>query len=525
MAYLNKEKKDAVEKDLIKRWDWITSRVNTYEEKLNTSMVLENSYDMMIQNGQLSEGWLESNVLNEGAINEAPTRSGFPDGSSGGLGTNLIPKVMFPMIRRVFPNLIANQLVSVQPISGPSGTIYYIIYTFSDSKGNVKSGDEYSALPQQELPGYAVYYTSEKIGPFEATVADEGNDTVVDTDGQITNFLGTDPDEFFVKRVEVYKKKTANLNRFSTGSSSIFTTADGGVDVGTSDPTWDGENVFYRADNGEIHLRDAANDDAPWQAGDELVVYLVYDQEGSKHIPEMEFSIGSQTVETTERKLKVRWTKESEQDMRSFHKIDVESELVKTASMEMNYEIDREIIKFIGDSVIGELSFLHDWTADAPSTGNNASGNFLDRHRALAQKMYQASAKIAQYNRQGPASWAVVSPQVGALLSMLPDFKGEIAGGTFNVFEAGKLGSGLKVYVDPNRHGANANEILLGYKSTSSTYGAGVVYAPYANWMSNTVTHPDNFDSIRGFFSRYALKLVERGQFFYGKVDVLNFGV
>ena len=61
---------------------------------------------------------------------------------------------------------------------------------------------------------------------------------------------------------------------------------------------------------------------------------------------------------------------------------------------------------------------------------------------------------------------------------MLPDFKGEIAGGTFNVFEAGKLGSGLKIFVDPNRHGATANEILLGYKSNSTTYGAGVVYSP-----------------------------------------------
>jgi len=108
---------------------------------------------------------------------------------------------------------------------------------------------------------------------------------------------------------------------------------------------------------------------------------------------------------------------------------------------------------------------------------------------------------------------------------MLPDFKGEIAGGTFNVFEAGKLGSGLKVYVDPNRHGASANEVLLGYKSNTSTYGAGVVYAPYANWMSNTVTHPDNFDSIRGFFSRYAIKLVERGQYFYGRVNLLNYGI
>lgn len=515
MAYLNKEKRVAMEKNLINRWDWITSDIEDYETKLNTSIVMENSYDQMIQNNQLNEGWLEANILNEGeeVLNEAPT-------VSTAVGSNLIPKVMFPMIRRVFPNLIANQLVSVQPISGPTGVIYYIVYTFSDSKGNITAGDEYSALPQQELPGYATFYSSEKIGPFEATILASGSDTTIAAGTDITSFLGTTAADFSIKRIEVYNKTTPNLNQFTTNQLA----------KGSGAPTWAGDtNVYYDYNAGTVYLRDVADASStvsvPWSAGDEVVVFVVYDQENSEKIPEMEFSIGSQTVDTTERKLKIRWTKESEQDMRSYHKIDVESELVKTASMEMNYEIDREIIRFIGDSVISDLSFAHDWTSDAPSTGNNAQGNFLDRHRALAQKLYQVSAKIAQYNRQGPASWMIASPQTGALLSMLPDFKGEISGGTFSVFQAGTLGSGVKVYVDPNRHGATANELLLGYKSNTSTYGAGVVYAPYTNWMSETVTHPESFNSIRGFFSRYAMKLVERGQYHYGRVTLLNYGI
>jgi hypothetical protein len=511
--YVNKDNKLAREQELIKRWEWLTEGLD-YNGKLDTSMVLENSYDLMIQNQQVSEGWLESEILHEETLNEAPV-------VSTAVGTNLIPKVLFPMIRRVFPSLIANQLVSVQPIAGPTGVIYYMIYTFTDTKGNIVAGDEYSALPQQKLPAYATFYSSEKIGPFAATVAAGGGDTAIAAGTAITNFLGTTGTDFALKRIEVYRtggptKDNVPQIAYSTSMQTMTAGA----------PAWAGSaNVHYRYDTGVLTLRDVASGYTGWAAGESVVVYLVYNQEASSKIPEMEFSIGSDTVTTTERKLKIRWTKESEQDMKSFHKIDVESELVKMASMEMNYEIDREVITFIGDSVISELSFLHDWTADAPATGNNSSGNFLDRHRALTQKMYQVSAKIAQYNRQGPASWAVVSPQVGALLAMLPDFKGEIAGGTFNVFEAGKLGSGLKVFVDPNRHGAIANEILLGYKSNTTTYGAGVVYAPYANWMSNTVTHPDNFNSIRGFFSRYAIKLVPRGQFYYGKVQLINFGI
>ena len=108
---------------------------------------------------------------------------------------------------------------------------------------------------------------------------------------------------------------------------------------------------------------------------------------------------------------------------------------------------------------------------------------------------------------------------------MLPEFKGEIAGGSFNVFEAGSLAGGIKVYVDPNRAGASANEILLGYKSQNTTYGAGVVYAPYVNWVSNLVTDPNNFNSVRGFFSRYALHKVLRGQWHYAKLSIINYGI
>ncbi len=500
MPYMSKDARMAEEQRLVSRWDWLTDDIEDYDLKYNTSLILESSYDQMLANNQVSEGWLEANVLNEDEqLNEAPT-------ISTDAGSNLIPRILFPIIRRVYPTLIANKLVSVQPIQARTGVIYYIRYDFTNTKGGITADDEYTGVIQQGSPAFATWYTSEKIGPFTATITTAGDSTMIDCGTQISAFLGGDSAGFTLKRIEVYNNADGTLY-----DSTMLA-------AGAALPVWTtGTHSYYRIATGDIYLRDG--DSAPWDAGDSVTVYLVYNQEASEDIPEMEFSIGSETVETTERKLKVRWTKEAEQDMRAYHKIDVEGELVKVASMEMNYEIDREIISFIGDQVQSSLSFLHDWTADSPNTGNNASGNYLDRHRALAQKIYQVSAKIASYNRQGPASWAVVSPQIAAVFNMLPDFKGEIAGGTFNVFEAGQLGSGLKVFVDPNR---NSDEVLLGYKSTNSTYGAGVVYAPYVNWVSGLVTDPNNFNSIRGFFSRYALHKVVRGQWHYGRITVSN---
>ena len=162
--YLDKNARLQEEQNMVNNWSWLTEGIENKDDVINTSIVLQNSYESMIQEGQLAEGWLES-LLNEEELNEAPNLS-------TNVGTNVIPKVLFPVIRRVMPSLIANQLVSVQPIAARTGVIYNISYNFTDTKGGINSGDEYSGSAQtsQQGPGFATWYSSEKIGEFNGQV-------------------------------------------------------------------------------------------------------------------------------------------------------------------------------------------------------------------------------------------------------------------------------------------------------------------------------------------------------------------
>ena len=49
--------------------------------------------------------------------------------------------VAFPIVRRVFAGLVANELVSVQPMSLPSGLIFFLDFTFSEDIGNNERPD------------------------------------------------------------------------------------------------------------------------------------------------------------------------------------------------------------------------------------------------------------------------------------------------------------------------------------------------------------------------------------------------
>ena len=81
----------------------------------NMSMLLENQAAQLLR---------EQNSLGTGAA------GGTASGDIRGF-TN----IAFPIVRRVFGGLIANELVSIQPMSLPSGLLFYLDYTYGTDRG------------------------------------------------------------------------------------------------------------------------------------------------------------------------------------------------------------------------------------------------------------------------------------------------------------------------------------------------------------------------------------------------------
>ena len=66
--------------------------------------------------------------------------------------------VAFPIVRRVFAGLIANDLVSVQPMSLPSGLIFFLDFTFSANVGDTTQNDRFGNLINKSI------YGTDKVG-------------------------------------------------------------------------------------------------------------------------------------------------------------------------------------------------------------------------------------------------------------------------------------------------------------------------------------------------------------------------
>ena len=100
---------------------------------------------------------------NQRLINETSTDSG---------DVAQFKRISIPLVRRIYPQLIANKVVSVQPLLGPTGLVYYLRFRYGSNKGSVrgatKSGfptDDANSL-QQLASGDAnlsVYYSHQYI--------------------------------------------------------------------------------------------------------------------------------------------------------------------------------------------------------------------------------------------------------------------------------------------------------------------------------------------------------------------------
>lgn len=76
--------------------------------------------------------------------------------------------IAFPIVRRVFGGLVSNEVVSIQPMSLPSGLIFYLDYTYGS---NVGGTDTNSGTEETYLRGQSIYNNPTGVGVRSGSLA------------------------------------------------------------------------------------------------------------------------------------------------------------------------------------------------------------------------------------------------------------------------------------------------------------------------------------------------------------------
>ncbi|GAG14920.1 unnamed protein product, partial [marine sediment metagenome] len=132
-AYIDQTKASA----LLEKWDPVLSYKSTTvapiedeHTRMNTAILLENQEQWCLKEATYAGS--PGSVFGYGST---PATVGQQGGNVGNVdfyatGDARLPKVLIPMIRRTFPELITNEIVGVQPMSGPVGLAFALRYRY-----------------------------------------------------------------------------------------------------------------------------------------------------------------------------------------------------------------------------------------------------------------------------------------------------------------------------------------------------------------------------------------------------------
>lgn len=375
-------------------------------------------------------------------------------------------KFAFPILTIVSENLVAQDLVSVQPLDGPSGLIFYMNFTTGQQKGNTARG----AKIWDSRTGHADRNTDS-----DSIVENEHVGTVAAN--AVSATLSYSP----VMPGSVTLTDANGATYADNGNGVIEVTTGAGTDVGTINYNTGALDITGTVGNGTLEAS------------------YYYNAELNPDAQQVDFEIVSAPIYTKERKLRGRWSMEAAKALEALHKVNAESTVSNAIANHLQWEIDREVIEDVRRIASGGVV---SWNAAVPT---NSHISYTEHKLSFVDAVVNGSNFIQRATNRVKANWMLLGIQPSGVVETLPMF--EAAGGEKaeieGVSELGKLGR-VKCFTDPHYR---MNEALLGYKGKDFVR-TGYVLAPWLLLLTTPLVTLDDFIARKGFASIYGKKVI-----------------
>lgn len=414
-------------------------------------------------------------------------------------------RISIPLVRRIYPQLIANKIVSVQPLLGPTGLVYYLRFRYSSNKGATRGADNNGGFPgddanslMQKADGTAnldIFYSHQFVQ----------NERLADAGGDTTSTFTLERGPILAGTITgtIYDGATAVYTfNFSAGGTFNKT------DIGTPSPTVSAGSIDLTS--GELTLTWSADPGA-----NSVVMSYESNLECNQDLPEINLVVESEDITAKTRKLKAVWSYEAQQDLRSQHNLDAEAELTAVLAQEINLEIDREVLTDLRQNA---------GTVTAWDFNTSLGDTIKEKYESLYVKIVEISSVIHRKTLRGGANFIVTSPEVASIFETATAGFAPAPSETFTsslgIQYVGTVNNRWRLYKDPL---FQSNQILMGYKG-DSYLDSGYFYCPYVPLTQTPVVlDPESFCPRKGILTRYGKKLLREGAKFYARMSIANF--
>lgn len=370
---------------------------------------------------------------------------------------------LLPMLRRIYPSLIANELLGVQPMSGPTGFIYNLTNRFVGNEANPID-------PNVKAQVIDVDVADSVVGDVITGTTSGAVGTVV----YVENALhGAGHVNAFAGRVLVELATTDPLVYFVAGEACTNAGTGTSILVGkvfSNEAAWLGLLPSYTGSY------TTADGEVRGTVGNEM--------------SEVGIAVERKQVEARTRSLRAEYTIEMYQDLKAMHGVLADQELMSLMGYEIKAQTDREVVDFVNSQASSESDFVIGGGVGATGEIDGINGRWeLEKYRMFAAKLSDMSREIGRLNRRGSANKVLVSPKVITMLEQIGGFTASetattVNGQTPNSPVAGRFDNKFNVVVDNYAKSEYATVVYKG--SNQDSIG---VYAPYTPVQIQKVTH------------------------------------
>jgi hypothetical protein len=428
---------------LRKKWAPLTKHIKK-DSTVDTVSILLEMENRYFKNPGNVTGPLHESFNVSGSDAAGVGAASYNSNCGPGAGIARFKPIAMPLVARIFPELVANEIAGVQPMFTPVGLAYALRYRY-------QSGD----FAGQEAGYNTVHSLYSGVEPSSAA-------------------------------------GTTGATLPSSGDFAAAPLSDAGkVKGGMRDPgaLGSGYKPGYITNEGETlgELRDVCGTGVPEQ--------MRY----------MGLTIERQEITAKTRKLAARWTYEAQQDIANMHNIDIQEQLSDLLAYEVAAEIDAEVKNNIIE--LAKVGGVYTWNYGSVGIADGtADGRWeQEKFRTLYTLLVKASNDIARATRRGAGNFILASANVitalegleqFALSSVATNLSSEVSG----VTKVGTIGR-FTVYRDVF---SLVDYAVVGYKGSKDT-DSGVIYCPYVPLMFMEAVGPDSFNPRIGVMTRYGI--------------------
>ncbi len=439
---------------------------------------------------------------------------------------------LMPMLRKIYPALIANELLGVQPLSGPTGFIYSLTNRLVGSAANSLT------KPGTNVGGQGPHLYNKTNAATQIVLLNQaaaiGAGIVLAT-GAITATPGAGDAIIVYAEPTAHGALASNYPAGQTVGNSI-----GGSVVGAQTASWGvlvelPSNIYFGRGGVQVVAGgDVLGTFTGLAAWDKILPnysgsYITSNGETrgivGNELNEVGISVERTQVEAKTRKLRAEYTIEMYQDLKAMHGVLADQELMTLMGYEIKAATDREVVDFVNSRAGLEADFYMSGGYGAVGVAGalNTGRWEIERYRSLAIKIADMSRNIGQLNKRGSANKLLVSPKVLTALEAMGSFTTAGIASTVSTQNlnpvAGTFDNKYNVIVDQY---ANSGDYVTAIFKGSNQDSIGV-YAPYTPVQIQKVTHTSTGQPALIAMSRYGLAENPWGGFNYATTMGVDF--